>query len=82
MFNYQSYFPTNSLILEAQRSYSGYVSKDGTVAAIPVENSKKFVVIHNGQQYKWCRNYQSALNVCKKLEKATSRITGTGTLPI
>ena len=44
MFNYQSYFPTNSLILEAQRSYSGYVSKDGTVAAIPVENSKKTAI--------------------------------------
>ena len=82
MFDYQKFYHTNSLILEAQRSYSGYVSKDGTVAAVPVENSKKFVVIHNGSQYKTCRNYQSALNICKKLEKATSSRTGLGTLPI
>ena len=82
MFNYQGFYHTNSLILEAERSYSGYVSKDGTVAAVPVVNSKKFVVIHNGKQYKTCRNYQSALNVCKKLEKSTSKGTGTGTLPL
>ena len=82
MFDYQKFYHTNSLILEAQRSYSGYVSKDGSVAAVPVENSKKFVVIHNGRQFKTCRNYQSALNICKKLEKATSQTTGTATLPI
>jgi hypothetical protein len=69
MFDYQKFYHTNSLILEAQRSYSGYVSKDGTVAAVPVGNSRKFVVIHNGKQYRTCRNYHSALKLCKTLEK-------------
>ena len=80
--NYQEWYSSNPAILDATNPYSGYVSKDGTVAAIPIVNSKKFIVIHNGRQYKTCRNYQSALNICKKLEKATSSRTGTGTLPI
>ena len=80
--NYNEWYSANPAILDAKNPFSGYVSKDGTVAAVPVANSRKFVVIHNGSQYKTCRNYQSALNICKKLEKATSSRTGTGTLPI
>ena len=80
--NYQSFYATNSLILETKVSFSGYVSKDGTVAAVPLANSKKFIVIHNGGQFKTCRNYHSALSLCKKLEKAASKQTGTGTLPL
>lgn len=80
--NYQSFYATNSLILDAKVSFSGYVSKNGLVAAVPLGNSKKFVVIHQGRQYKVCRNYQSAISLCKKLEKATSKQTGTATLPL
>lgn len=80
--NYQEWYSSNPAILDATNPYSGYVSKDGTVAAIPVVNSKKFVVIHNGKQDKVCRDYHTALKYCKKLEKASSRTTGTGTLPI
>tara|TARA_R100001198_G_scaffold64538_1_gene38045 strand:- start:118 stop:366 length:249 start_codon:yes stop_codon:yes gene_type:complete len=79
--NYQSFYHTNTRILEATDPWSGYVSKDGMVAAVP-SNGKKFVVIHGGNILKTCRNYQSALKLCKKLEKQTSRTTGTGTLPL
>jgi hypothetical protein len=80
--NYQSVYHTNTRILDAKLGFSGYVSKNGLVAAVPLGNGKKFVVIHQGRQYKVCRNYQSALNLCKKLEKSTSSRTGRATLPL
>ena len=60
---------------------SGLHALDGMVAAVP-SNGRKFVVIHGGNILKTCRNYQSAIKLCKKLEKQTSRTTGTGTLPL
>ena len=80
--NYQSHYHTNTHILDAKPRYSGYVSKNGLVAAVPLGNSKKFVVVYQGRQYKVCRNYQSALNLCKRLEKSTSSRTGLATLPL
>lgn len=53
-----------------------YVTKDGMYAAVPIINSKQLCVIHNGQQIKVCRNYESAkkfINQQVKNEKSRKK---------
>ena len=38
----------------------GYVTKDGSWAAVPLMNSKKFVIIHEGEQVHISRNFDCA----------------------
>ena len=45
----------------------GYVTKDGSWAAIPIMGSKKRLgIIHNGVWMKTCRNYKEAVSYIKK----------------
>ena len=45
----------------------GYVTKDGSWAAIPVMGSKKKLgIVHNGEWMKICRNYNEAVSYIKK----------------
>ena len=45
----------------------GYVTKDGSWAAIPVMGSKKKLgILHNGEWMKICRNYNEAVSYIKK----------------
>lgn len=44
----------------------GYVTNDGKWAAIPLANTKKFGIIHNGSVVHEARTYDSALNFIKK----------------
>jgi len=50
----------------------GYVTKDGMWAAVPMINSKKFVIIHNGQQVHVANNYKSAKTYIQKSAKGAS----------
>ena len=50
----------------------GYVTKDGMWAAVPLMNSKKFVIIHNGQQVHIANNYKSAKTYIQKSAKGAS----------
>ncbi len=50
----------------------GYVTKDGMWAAVPLMNSKKFVIIHNGQQVYVANNYKSAKTYIQKSAKGAS----------
>ena len=53
----------------------GYVTKDGMWAAVPLMNSKKFVIIHNGQQVHIANNYKSAKTYIQKSAKGASVAT-------
>ena len=55
----------------------GYVTKDGMWAAVPMINSKKFVIIHNGQQIHVANNYKSAKTYILKQAKASKKTTST-----
>jgi hypothetical protein len=55
----------------------GYVTKDGMWAAVPLMNSKKFVIIHNGQQVHLSNNYKSAKAFILKQVKASKKTTST-----
>ena len=46
---------------DAIQKKQGYVTKDGTWAAIPTtEGGKKLAIIHNGEWVHTCRNYEYA----------------------
>lgn len=57
---------TNSNILDPKPGPIGFVVKD--YAAIPYGN--QFVILHNGQQIKVCRNQQSARSFIQKEMKS------------
>ena len=53
--NYQTFYK------EEIRNKTGYVTKDGTWAAVPsMDGGKKLAIIHNGEWVHTCRNYDSA----------------------
>jgi len=72
--DYRKFYPCpNKGILDPLcGSPEGYVTKDGTWAAIPLIGSEtKLVIIHNGEQVHTARNYQSAKNyILKEIKKS------------
>ena len=52
--NYQTFYK------DAIKNKTGYVTKDGSWAAVPLIGSKKFGIIHNGEWVHTCRNYDYA----------------------
>ena len=53
--NYQTFYK------EEIKNKTGYVTKDGTWAAVPtMDGGKKLAIIHNGEWVHTCRNYDSA----------------------
>ena len=52
--NYQTFYK------EAIDKKQGYVTKDGSWAAVPLMGSKKFGIIHNGEWIHTCRNFDFA----------------------
>ena len=52
--NYQTFYK------KAIEEETGYVTKDGMWAAIPLMESKKFAIMHNGDWVHTCRNFQYA----------------------
>ena len=47
----------------------GYITKEGDWAAVPLMNSKKFVIIHNGEQVHISRNFTCAKTYILKEKK-------------
>ena len=52
--NYQTFYR------DAIKNKEGYVTKDGSWAAVPLMDSKKFVIIHNGEHVHISRNFDCA----------------------
>lgn len=55
----------------------GYVTNDGMWAAIPIINSKKFAIIHNGKHDRVCNNYKQSVDYIKKQIKLRKKHTST-----
>ena len=51
----------------------GYVSNDGMWAAVPLGNTKKFVIIHNGSQEKICNSYKQSMDYIKRKTKLKNK---------
>ena len=45
---------------KAMDEQTGYVTKDGSWAAVPLMDSKKFAILHNGDFVHTCRNFEYA----------------------
>ena len=54
---------------KAMDEQTGYVTKDGSWAAVPLMNSKKFVIIHDGEQDHTARNFDCAKTFILKNKK-------------
>ena len=54
---------------KAMDEQTGYVTKDGAWAAVPLMNSKKFVIIHDGEQVHTSRNFDCAKTYILKNKK-------------
>ena len=52
--NYQTFYK------DAIAKKEGYVTKDGTWAAVSIMGSKQFIIIHNGEQVHTSRNFAFA----------------------
>ena len=52
--NYQTFYK------DAIDKKKGYVTKDGTWAAVPILGSRQFAIIHNGERVHTCRNFDFA----------------------
>jgi len=52
--NYQTFYK------DAIQKKQGYVTKDGMWAAVPLMDSKKFAIIHDGDWVHTCRNFEYA----------------------
>ena len=52
--NYQTFYKN------AIQKKQGYVTKDGMWAAVPLMDSKKFAIIHDGDWVHTCRNFEYA----------------------
>ena len=65
--NYQTFYK------DAIRNKEGYVTKEGDWAAVPLMNSKKFAIIHNGENVHTCRNFDSAKAYILKNSKTNGK---------
>ena len=61
--NYQTFYKN------AIQKKQGYVTKDGSWAAVPLMGSKKFGIIHNGEQVHTSRNFDCAKTYILKNKK-------------
>ena len=63
--NYQTFYK------KAIQDKTGYITKEGDWAAVPLMDSKKFVIIHNGEFVHTARNFEYAKSYIIKAKKKT-----------
>ena len=61
--NYQTFYK------DAIANKEGYVTKDGTWAAVSIMGSKQFAIIHNGERVHTSRNFDFAKSYILKESK-------------
>jgi len=61
--NYQTFYK------DAIQKKQGYVTRDGLWAAVPLMDSKKFAIIHNGEHVHTSRNFDFAKSYILKEKK-------------
>ena len=63
--NYQTFYK------KAIQDNTGYITKEGDWSAVPLMDSKKFVIIHNGEFVHTARNFEYAKSYILKAKKKT-----------
>ena len=67
------FIPYPSILDEKPKDPLGYVTNDGTWAAVPLGNTRKFVIIHNGSQVKVLNTYKQSVDFINNQRKTTKK---------
>ena len=73
--------PNPDILTNGGGQPEGYVTKDGSWAAVPVMDSKtQLCIIHNGEQVHHSRNYKDAMSYIKKQISIEKKLKKKGSL--
>ena len=67
------FIPYPSILDEKPMVPLGYVTDDGMWAAVPLGNTKKFVIIHNGSQVKVLNTYKQSVDFINNQRKTIKK---------
>ena len=67
------FIPIPSILDPKPKNPLGYVTDDGMWAAIPLGNTKKFVIVHQGAQIVTLNTYKQAVDFINKQLKSKKR---------
>ena len=67
------FIPRPSVLDEKPKDPLGYVTNDGMWAAVPLGNTRKFVIIHNGSQVKVLNTYKQSVDFINNQRKTTKK---------
>ena len=67
------FIPRPSILDEKPKDPLGYVTNDGMWAAVPLGNTRKFVIIHNGSQVKGLNTYKQSVDFINNQRKTTKK---------
>jgi|TARA_Y100001938_G_C7956336_1_gene361909 hypothetical protein len=67
------FIPRPSILDEKPKDPLGYVTNDGMWAAVPLGNTRKFVIIHNGSQVKVLNTYKQSVDFINNQRKTIKK---------
>ena len=67
------FIPYPSILDPKPKEPLGYVTNDGMWAAVPLGNTRKFVIIHNGSQVKVLGTYKQSVDFINNQRKTIKK---------
>ena len=67
------FVPYPSILDSKPKDPLGYVTNDGMWAAVPLGNTRKFVIIHNGSQVKVLSTYKQSVDFISNQRKTIKK---------
>ena len=65
--------PYPSILDPKPKEPLGYITNDGMWAAVPLGNTRKFVIIHNGSQVKVLNTYKQSVDFINNQRKTIKK---------
>jgi hypothetical protein len=69
----KSFIPYPSILDPKPKEPLGYITNDGMWAAVPLGNTRKFVIIHNGSQVKVLNTYKQSVDFINNQRKTIKK---------
>ena len=69
----KSFIPYPSILDPKPKEPLGYITNDGMWAAVPLGNTRKFVIIHNGSQVKVLGTYKQSVDFINNQRKTIKK---------
>ena len=67
------FIPYPSILDTKPKEPLGYITNDGMWAAVPLGNTRKFVIIHNGSQVKVLNTYKQSVDFINNQRKTIKK---------